>query len=59
MDGKIIEQILSIRATGETNMFDVPKVLEIALRNEYHELLGFLADNKASYARFILTGEED
>ena len=58
MDNKLKEQILAIRATGETNMFDVPKVREIALREGYGELLDFLADNKAAYARFILTGEE-
>lgn len=59
MDKKIKKQILAIRATGETNMFDVPKVQEIALRKGYNELLSFLADNTAAYARFILTGEEE
>ncbi|MHC1694977.1 MAG: DUF5049 domain-containing protein [Eubacteriales bacterium] len=58
MDKKIKKQILSIRATGETNMFDVPKVQEIAMREGYVELLAFLADNTGAYARFILTGEE-
>ena len=59
MDTKIKKQILVIRDTGEANMFDVPKVQEIALREGYAELLAFLADNKGAYARFILTGEED
>lgn len=59
MENKIKEQILAIRATGETNMFDVPKVQEIALREGYAELLVFLADNTGAYARFILTGEDD
>jgi hypothetical protein len=58
MDNRLKEQILAIRATGETNMFDVPKVREIALREGYDELLNFLDVNKAAYARFILTGEE-
>lgn len=58
MDKKIKEQILAIRDTGETNMFDVRKVQEIALREGYDELLVYLADNTGSYARFILTGEE-
>ncbi len=58
MTEKIKEQILAIRATGETNMFDVCKMREIAQREEYYELLGFLEDNKADYTRFILTGEE-
>ena len=59
MDKRIKEQILAIRDTGETNMFDVPKVQEIALREGYDELLAFLADNTDAYARFILTGEEE
>lgn len=58
MDKKIKEQILAIRDTGETNMFDVPKVQEIALRERYDELLAFLTYNTDAYARFILTGEE-
>lgn len=58
MDKKIKEQILAIRAKGETNMFDVPKVQEIAMREGYDELLVYLADNTDAYARFILTGEE-
>lgn len=58
MDKKIKEQILAIRTTGETNMFDVPKVQEIAMREGYDELFGYLADNTGAYARFILTGEE-
>ncbi len=59
MDSKVREQILAIRETGETNMFDVPKVQEIALREGYHELAVYLAENKAAYARFILTGDEE
>lgn len=59
MDKKIKEQILAIRATGETNMFDVPKVQEIAMREGYDKLFVYLADNTGAYARFILTGEEE
>lgn len=59
MDKKIKEQILAIRDTGETNMFDVRKVQEIALREGYDELLTYLIDNTDAYSRFILTGEEN
>lgn len=58
MDKNIKEQILAIRDTGETNMFDVPKMQEIAMREGYYELLNFLNENKDAYVRFILTGEE-
>jgi hypothetical protein len=56
---RIKQQILAIRDTGETNMFDVRKVQEIALREGYDELLLYLADNIGAYSRFILTGKEE
>lgn len=59
MTSKIKEQILAIRDTGKTNMFDVQKVQKIALRKGYDELLGYLADNVRAYSRFILTGKEE
>jgi hypothetical protein len=59
MTNKIKQQILAIRETGETNMFDVRKVQEIALREGYDELLLYLADNIGAYSRFILTGQEE
>lgn len=59
MTSKIKEQILAIRDTGETNMFDVRKVQEIALREGYDELLVYHADNVGAYSRFILTGKEE
>ncbi|HHQ1286894.1 TPA: DUF5049 domain-containing protein [Listeria monocytogenes] len=59
MTSKIKEQILAIRDSGETNMFDVRKVQEIALREGYDELLIYLADNVGDYSRFILTGKEE
>ena len=59
MTSKIKEQILAIRDTGETNMFDVRKVQEIALREGYDELLIYLADNVEAYSRFILTDKEE
>ena len=59
MNKKIKEQILAIRDTGETNMFDVRMVQEIALREGYDELLAFLTYNTDAYARFILTDEDE
>lgn len=57
MSDTVFEQILAIRETGETNMFDVPRVREIAAREGYFELLDYLEENTAGYSRFILTGE--
>ncbi len=54
----IKKQILDIRDSGETNMFDVSRVKIISLRKGYFELLEFLENNPNAYVRFILTGEE-
>ena len=50
-------QILAVRETGETNMFDVPMVQQIANRLGYYELVLFLIDHRKEYAHFIMTGE--
>ena len=54
---RVKDQILAIRATGETNMFDVPMVQQIANREGYYELVIFLIDHAKEYAHFIITGE--
>lgn len=54
---KIKEQILAIRDSGVTNMFDVNRVQYEANERGYYELVAYLIDHKAKYCRFILTGE--
>lgn len=53
------EQILKVRDTCETNMFDVNAVIRIAYSNDWYELVAWLSDqaNHKEYYRFILTGE--
>jgi len=51
------DQIMAIRESGETNMFDVPMVQRIADREGYYELVLFLIDHRREYAHFIMTGE--
>lgn len=58
MDEKIKNQILTIRDTGLTNMFDLSAVQRIADEMDFYELVTFLDEDKAKYVRFILTGEE-
>ena len=53
MTEKIREQILAIRATGETNMFDAVTVQRMALDRDYYELIVFIEE----HVKFILTGE--
>ena len=57
MNKKIKEQILAIRDTGLTNMFDVVAVQRIANDMGFYELVLFLEENRKEYAHFILTGE--
>jgi len=58
MDSKVKEQILAVRDTGLTNMFDTRTVQRIAHEMDFLELVTFLEENKDKYVRFILTGEE-
>lgn len=57
MNEKIREQILAVRATGRTNMFDVPMVQFIANEMRFYELVVFLKEHRSEYVHFILTGE--
>ena len=57
MSEQIKEQILKVRDTGLTNMFDTIAVQRIAFEMELYELVNFLEDNKKAYVHFILTGE--
>lgn len=58
MDSKVKEQILAIRNTGLTNMFDTHAVQRIAYNMDFFELVLFLEEHKDKYVRFILTGED-
>ncbi len=58
MDKKIKEQILAIRATGETNMFDIAAVQRIAYDMDFSELIDYLEEKRSGYLGFILTGQE-
>ena len=58
MDAKVKEQILAIRDTGLTNMFDLPVVQRLAYERDFYELVCWLEDHQKEYVRFILTGED-
>ena len=57
MDEKVKEQILAIRDTGLTNMFDVNTVQRLAYERDFYELVLYLEDHRSEYVNFILTGE--
>ena len=51
-------QILAIRDTGLTNMFDVHMVQRLAFDRNYFELVNFLEEHRKEYVQFILYGDE-
>ena len=59
MTRKVREQILAIRDTGLTNMFDIPMVQRLAYDRGYYELVTYLEEHRREYAHFIMTGEAE
>lgn len=57
MTEKIKEQILSVRATGLTNMFDIYAVQRIANDMNFYELVIFIEEHRKEYVNFIIYGE--
>ena len=58
MDETIKSQVLQVRNSALTNMFDVAAVISIAEHLGLDELAAYLAAGNASeYTRFILTGK--
>ena len=57
MTEKIKEQVLAVRNTGLTNMFDVNAVQRIAYDMGFFELVVYLEEHRREYAHFIITGE--
>lgn len=57
MDAKVKEQILAIRDTGLTNMFDIPMVQRLAYDRGFYELVCWIEEHRKEYTHFILTGK--
>lgn len=57
MTETIKDQILAVRNTGLTNMFDVNAVQRLAYERDFYELVVYLEGNRKEYVHFILTGE--
>jgi len=53
----VCEQILEIRATGETNMFDIHAVQRIAFDKGFYDLVNFIETDRKAYTAFILHGK--
>ena len=57
MNETIKKQILAIRDTGLTNMFDTNMVQRLAYERDFYELVLYLEDHRSEYVKFIMTGE--
>ena len=57
MTDKVREQILAIRDTGLTNMFDTNMVQRLAYERDFYELVVFIEEHRKEYVHFILYGE--
>ena len=58
MNQRIKEQIIAIRDTGLTNMFDTLYVQRLAHERNFFDLVLFIEDHKKEYIHFIMTGDE-
>ena len=58
MNPRIKEQIIAIRDTGLTNMFDTLYVQCLAHERNFFDLVLFIEDHNKEYIHFIMTGEE-
>ena len=58
MNKQVKKQILAIRDTGLTNMFDTNMVQFLANERGYYELVVYLEEHKKEYVRFIMFGEK-
>lgn len=58
MNATVKKQILAIRDSGRTNMFDTNMVQYLANEYGFYDLVLFLEEHRKEYVRFIMTGEE-
>jgi hypothetical protein len=58
MDKRVIEQIIAIRDSGLTNMFDSRMVQQIAYEMDFFELVNYIDEHRRAYGLFILNGDE-
>jgi len=59
MNESVRMQILAIRESGVTNMFDISRVQYEAYARHFYELVIYLNEHETEYCRFILTGEAE
>ena len=58
IDQAALEQLLEIRDSGATNMFDFNTVQRLAYEQDFYELVTWMEEHKNEYGRLIMYGAE-
>ena len=59
MTEKVFRQLMEIRDSGLTNMFDTNTVQRLAYDREMYELVMYIEEHKKEYVHFIMCGTEE
>lgn len=59
IDKTALEQLLEIRSTGLTNMFDFNTVQRMAYEMDFYELVEWMEEHKNEYGSLIMYGAAD
>ena len=54
-----LEQLLTIRDSGETNMFAFNTVQRIAYESDFYELVTWMEEHKDEYGALIMYGADE
>jgi hypothetical protein len=52
----VYEGLEAVRQSGETNMFDRPRVIELAEMMGYDETADWVRDHRSEYAQLLFAG---
>ena len=52
----VYEGLEAVRQSGDTNMFDRPRVIELAEMMGYDETAEWVRDHRSEYARLLFAG---
>ena len=58
IDSTALEQLLEIRDSGATNMFDFNTVQRLAYEQDFYELVTWMEEHRNEYGRLIMYGAE-
>lgn len=59
LDPIVKEQLLEIRDSGLTNMFDFHAVQRLAYENEFYELVNWMEEHRDQYGCLIMYGPDE